>query len=86
MEEEKLIEQYFHILKKIERIVESFRDKGYSAEQIDDLYLTLIQEIPPMILGEENVRKIVQSDKINNMSFEDMDELFDTKEVKGFGK
>ncbi len=72
--------KYYRILGDIEKLMDKFRDKGYTQEQLDDILLTLVNNVPSMLLGDDVVKEIAQRD---NLSFDEMDAL---TEGKGLGR
>ena len=72
--------KYYRILGDIEKLMDKFRDKGYTQDQLDDILLTLVNNVPSMLLGDDVVKDIAARD---NLSFEEMDAL---TEGKGLGR
>ena len=72
--------KYYRILGDLEKLMDKFRNKGYTQEQLDDIFLTLVNSVPSMLLGDDVVKDIASRD---NLSFEEMDAL---TEGNGLGR
>lgn len=72
--------KYYRILGDLEKLMDKFRNKGYTQEQLDDIFLTLVNSVPSMLLGDDVVKDIAARD---NLSFEEMDAL---TEGNGLGR
>jgi len=72
--------KYYRILGELEKLMDKFRNKGYTQEQLDDIFLTLVNNVPSMLLGDDVVKDIASRD---NLSFEEMEAL---TEGKGLGR
>ena len=65
-----LQDKYLKVISKIEKIVDSFRNKDYTEEQLDDILFTFMNEIPIIIFGKEELKVIVTSIEEENTSFD----------------
>ena len=72
--------KYYRILGDLEKLMDKFRNKGYTQEQLDDIFLTLVNNVPSMLLGDDVVKDIASRD---NLSFEEMEAL---TEGNGLGR
>ena len=72
--------RYYRILGDLEKLMDKFRNKGYTQEQLDDIFLTLVNNVPSMLLGDDVVKDIASRD---NLSFEEMEAL---TEGNGLGR
>ena len=71
--------KYYRILGDLEKLMDKFRNKGYTQEQLDDIFLTLVNNVPSMLLGDDVVKDIASRD---NLSFEEMEALTEGNKLR----
>ena len=70
MEKNELLDKYFGVIGKIEDIGELFAEKGYTEEQVTEIITVLVQEVPAVVFGKDDLGKIIHELEVRQMSFE----------------
>jgi len=73
MDKNELLDKYFGVIGKIEDIGEIFEEKGYNAEQVTDIITVLVQEVPTVVFGKDDLEKIIHELEVRQMSFEEIE-------------
>ena len=73
MDKNELLDKYFGVIGKIEDIGEIFEEKGYNAEQVTDIITVLVQEVPAVVFGKDDLEKIIHELEVRQMSFEEIE-------------
>ena len=73
MDKNELLDKYFGVIGKIEDIGEIFEEKGYNAEQVTDIIAVLVQEVPAVVFGKDDLEKIIHELEVRQMSFEEIE-------------
>ena len=69
MNEDKLINKYLAVLKKVTTITARLRTKGeYTNKQLMDISMLLAGELPKMVFTEEELKVLAESSKLKSMS------------------
>ena len=75
--EEKLINKYLSVLKKVNSIIARIRATGnFDKDQLDQITITLTQELPELVFNEEQLNVIKESKMLHNIAFYDNNDKY----------